>query len=255
MNRRRMLAWFLLFALIGVVDASAESVRRKVKEGNRLFEEGKIDDALKKYTDAQIDYPTSPVIHYNIGDALYKQEKYDGAMEEFEKSLSSDEPHFASMAYYNQGNSLYRKGDYAKAIEAYQQALKLNPDDEDAKFNLEFVRRKLKENAKQEQSQQPRQEQKNQSQGADQQQQQQDENKKPEKEKQKEDNSKGSAKQEEQKPNQQPESPQSRNPEQGRLTEEQAERMLDAVEREEEQQQEKQMKARFPEGGRRPIDW
>jgi Ca-activated chloride channel family protein len=255
MNRRRILTWFLLFGLLGILNASAESVRRKVKEGNRSFEEGKFDDALKKYTDAQIDFPTSPVIHYNIGDVLYKQEKYDGAVEEFEKSLSSDDTRLASRAYYNQGNSLYRKGDYAKAIDHYQQALKLDPDDEDAKFNLEFVRRKLKENAKQEESQQPREEQKNPSQGADQEKQQQDESKKPEKDKQKEDTSKGGGKQDEPKQNQQPESGQSPKPDQGQMTQEQAERMLDAVEREEEQQQEKQMKARFPEGRKRAIDW
>lgn len=41
--------------------------------------------------------------------------------------------------YYNLGNSYYRDKDIGKAIWAYESALKIDPDHEDALFNLEFV--------------------------------------------------------------------------------------------------------------------
>jgi tetratricopeptide (TPR) repeat protein len=50
--------------------------------------------------------------------------------------------------YYNSGNVLYREGKWEEAIGAYKKALELNPNDEDAKYNLEFVRQKIKENLK-----------------------------------------------------------------------------------------------------------
>jgi len=48
----------------------------KVKQGNKLFQKENYNDALKKYTDAQIDKPESPELFYNIANVLYKQSKY-----------------------------------------------------------------------------------------------------------------------------------------------------------------------------------
>jgi Ca-activated chloride channel family protein len=251
-NRGKFLLVLGLSGLFHVSAVSGESVRGKVKAGNHLFGEGKFEDALKKYTDAQVDEPTSSIIHYNIGDVLYKQEKYDKAAEEFTKALSSDDPKLASDAYYNYGNSLFREGKLGEAIEAYQKALKWNPDHEDAKYNLEFVRKKLKENAKQEQSESSQQNEQQQKSGSSEEQKgQQDESKKEQQGKKQE---AGNA--EEQKP-QQPQQAQAEQQKQkeNQMTEQEANRILDAIEGEEKEQQKKQMRARFPEGKKRGIDW
>jgi len=100
---------------------------------------------LKYYRDAEIEKPESPELSYNLGNVMYQQEKYQDALERYYKALSSGELGHQAQAYYNLGNTSYRSGKYPEAIQAYQKCLELTPDDEDAKYNLEFVRKKMKE--------------------------------------------------------------------------------------------------------------
>ncbi|MFC1666411.1 tetratricopeptide repeat protein, partial [Candidatus Omnitrophota bacterium] len=110
---------------------------RKNKEGNRLYSEGKVDEALSKWRDAQTERPDKKELHYNIGNALYQQKEYEGAYREYEKSLDSKDAEFQAKAYYNIGNTHYRKGNLVDAIEDYKRCLDIDPDDEDAKYNIE----------------------------------------------------------------------------------------------------------------------
>ena len=149
----------------------AQSARKKVMEGNRLYAEEKFDEANNEYQDALLDDPSSSRIQFNVGDVLYQKKNYEKALETYNKALDTDDPLLQSQTYYNIGNTLYRSGKLPESILAYEQALKLNPDDEDAKYNLEFVRNKLKENAQsqpQDQQQQQEQQQKDQEQRQDQ---------------------------------------------------------------------------------------
>ena len=68
-----------------------DSLASKNKEGSRLYKEGKIDEALSKWRDAQIENPDSDKLYYNIGNGLHAQKKYDDAFREYEKSLNSKE--------------------------------------------------------------------------------------------------------------------------------------------------------------------
>ena len=156
----------LFYAIIVIFLGStyAQSSRKKVAQGNRLYSEEKYDEANNKYQDALLEDPGSFLIPYNVGDVLYKKKNYDKALESYQKALNSTDPLFQSQTYYNQGNALYRQGKLEESILAYEQALKLNPNDEDAKYNLEFVRNKLKENADKNKDQNQQQEQQQQEQ-------------------------------------------------------------------------------------------
>lgn len=151
----------LLFTFIFIIPLllNAQSVHKKVAEANKLFHEQKYDRAINKYQDALLEDPTSPLIQFNMGDVLYKKKSYEKALKAYQKALDSRDPMLQSKAYYNIGNTLYRAGKLPESIIAYQQALKLNPDDQDAKYNLEFVRNKLKQNPKKQQQQQNQQKQ------------------------------------------------------------------------------------------------
>jgi Ca-activated chloride channel homolog len=139
--------------------------RGKVKQGNRLYKEQKYDAAKNKYQDAMLEDPNSPLIQFNTGDVTYQTKDYQKAMESFHKTLNVKDAGMQSMAYYNIGNALYRQNKLPESIQAYQEALKLNPDDQDAKYNLEYVRNKLKQNSQpQQQNPQNQQNQKDQKQ-------------------------------------------------------------------------------------------
>ena len=151
----RVLAIACCVALIAWIDPLAD----KVNEGNRLYAKELNDEAMTKYTEALIDSPNSPHIHLNIGNAAYKKEDYDEAIKSYAKAASlAGDMMLESKAYYNLGNCKYRQGRlkentdlgeaislYREALEYYKQALNENPRDTSAKYNHEFVERKMKE--------------------------------------------------------------------------------------------------------------
>jgi tetratricopeptide (TPR) repeat protein len=87
-------------------------------------------------------------------------EKYDKAIEEYQKALSAKDIQMEAKTHFNIGNSYFKQDKLQESIESYVTSLELNPDDKDAKYNLELARAKLKEMAdKQQQQPQPNQQQ------------------------------------------------------------------------------------------------
>jgi len=168
MQMMRISAIILCIIFSAVSPGLSQSGRKDVKAGNKLYQSQQYQEALNRYRNAAIDNPDSPEIHYNTGDALYKLGNYEEAFKEFDKVLTSKDAQLHSQVYYNIGNDLYRMNKLPEAILAYTRALQINPDDRDAKFNLEFVRNKLKQQPKQpsqeQQQQQGQQQQKEQEQ-------------------------------------------------------------------------------------------
>lgn len=152
-----------LFACLPAAAFGQGKGRSKVLEGNKLFAEGKFDEANIAYRDAQLDNPASTIIEYDIANTLYEKKKYEEALKLYDKiTKDPDDPVLQSRAYYNLGNTLYRLNKLPESILAYKEALKLNPDDAQAKYNLEYVRARLKQNAKKQEQQQQNPQQQNQ---------------------------------------------------------------------------------------------
>ncbi len=175
----------MLLLILLSTPAFAASPRAKVAEGNKLYRQGKYDGAANRYQDALLDAPGSPRIQFDMGNALYKKKDYQKALDAYQKALGTDDVSLQSQVYYNLGNSLYRAQKLSEAISAYERALKLNPKDQDAKYNLEYVRNKLKQTAQpqnqQQSSEQQKQDQKKQQQDQKQQAEQRQAGKKQEK--------------------------------------------------------------------------
>ncbi len=176
------IAWFLLWPAAG--RASPSSALREYKAGQ-------YDQALKEYERLLQKRTDDPRLHFNAGAAAYRDQKFDEAAKQFNATLASPDLNLQGLAYYNEGNSLYHLGEriqdpkqrteaWEKAIQDYQSTMKLSPQDADARFNYEFVKKKLEElKQQQQQSQQNKQDQK---QNQDQQQQQgQDQQQNPQK--------------------------------------------------------------------------
>jgi tetratricopeptide (TPR) repeat protein len=102
--------------------------------------------------------PNDPELHYNFGTAAYKNNMQDDAIEAFTKALKSDNVELQKKAYFNRGNSYYQKGaevqqadpkttlnQWKQAVSSLESALQLDPDDADARHNLEVIKERLEE--------------------------------------------------------------------------------------------------------------
>jgi len=140
--RKIALGAFLLSIAIALA-ACGSTVASSNRQGNRLYNQGQYDEALSAYQKAQAEQPDLAELHYNVGNTLHRKEDYQGAAAETLQGLSKADSDLRARAYYNLGNSFYRQGQFAEAIAAYKEALKLNPDDQDAKHNLELAQQQL----------------------------------------------------------------------------------------------------------------
>ena len=159
----------VLFLFVQSSSVWSQSVRSKINEGNSQYQEEKYEEALNNYQDALLDDPKNNVAIFNQGDALYKLEKYDKAIEAYQKIIGGKDLLIDGKAHYNIGNAYFKQDKLKESIESYIRALDLNPDDQDAKYNLELARAKLKEMADKQQQQNGQQQQGGQQQGEQQQ--------------------------------------------------------------------------------------
>ncbi len=144
-------AFFCLSA--GWTPAGAQSARSLVQEGNQEYSSGNFQTAETRYRAALAadSLQPSPISAFNLGDALFKQERYNEAIEQFagvaaDADMADDQ---RAAAWHNQGNAWAALEDYPKAINAYKQALRLNPRDFDTKHNLAWAQEKLREQQQQ----------------------------------------------------------------------------------------------------------
>lgn len=169
----RMLA---LIALFSFSTANAQTVRSHVSTGNHHYEKNRFADAEIEYKKALEKDPKSRESEFNLGNAYYKQDRFDEAQRTYNSSIASaTTPTDQAAALHNLGNSLFRGGKLQESIEAYKQALRLNPDDDDTRYNYQLAKDRLKQ--QQEQKQQNKNQQNKNKQQQDQQQQQQQQQK------------------------------------------------------------------------------
>jgi tetratricopeptide (TPR) repeat protein len=138
----------LLGLLIWAAPAAADDAASRNNEGNRFYLRDQLDEALKRYTEAQASRPGAPELHYNIGNVLYRKGEHDKAAEEYLRAQSSPDTVLSQAALYNRGNALLQQNRLQEAINAYVQALRARPDDQDAKRNLELALRRMQEQKK-----------------------------------------------------------------------------------------------------------
>lgn len=167
----------LLLALPGALFGSPSSALRDYKAGQ-------YDQSLKEYEQLLQRKAEDPRLRFNAGAAAYREQKFDEAAKQFDEALASPDLKLQQGAYYNRGNTLYYLGEsnpdpakrteaWEKSLKDFESTLKLNPQDADAKFNYQFVKKKLEELKQQQQKQQNQQNKSGQQQNQDQQQQQQ----------------------------------------------------------------------------------
>ena len=125
----------------------AEEEKGKVEKADNpytAFAKGLFGQALEFFVDQQIENPRDPKIMMNIGASHYKMKNYEEAENAFRSAILNGDKPLRARAYYNLGNVAFRQGKLQEAIEYYQSALDHDPNETDAKFNLEYVRDEIR---------------------------------------------------------------------------------------------------------------
>ncbi len=241
----RRASLLIIFLLALVLSGHAQNERKFVRQGNKYYGAA-IKDSTKldtiQFNKAEIEYrkalekkPDDPKWNFNLSNALYKQMKFEESAEKFKEiSDKTSDNMDKSRALHNLGNSLLMNNKLDESIEAYKQALRNNPADLETKYNLLYAMN-LK---KKQEEQQKKDQEKNKDQNK-------DENKDKDKNK---DQNKDQQKKDQQQQQQQP---------QNKISKQNAEQMLQALENSEKKTQEKVKKEKALQAKSKQVekDW
>ena len=179
----RILVTIISLCITSLLFAQQES--GDVRRGNKQYNDSNYTEAEVHYRRALDKNQQSFEGYFNLGDALFRQEKYPEALEQYTKAerclnandkLRKEELQKRLAAtYHNMGNALYAQQQYDKAVGAYQQSLRNNPKDNDTRYNLVKAMHQLQQQQQNQQQEQQQQQQNQQQEQQEQQQQQQQE--------------------------------------------------------------------------------
>ena len=129
---------------------NAQAENKHIRQGNREYQRGQFEEAEVLYRKANEVNSRLPNIFFNIGNALYKQEKYEEASKQFTANIAMNEDRSKKAAgFYNLGNSYLQAGKFNESIEAYKESLRLQPNNFEAKHNLAYAQDLLREQEQQ----------------------------------------------------------------------------------------------------------
>lgn len=150
MKRTIYLMVMLIAALALAIPAQAQKwpERSRVRRGNRAYERLDYGRAEERYQQALELSDTCFEAKFNLGDALYKQQRYDEAEKIF-AALAADSTRSdldRAHSFYNLGNSLFQQKKYQEALSAFKRSLRLNPADLETKYNYAYTKKYIEDN-------------------------------------------------------------------------------------------------------------
>lgn len=227
MKNRFILSATLLF--IGMNLSYSQSAHDYLLEADRQYLNGQYEKAEELYRKASEKGELGKA-EYNLANTLIGQERIDEAINQYRSATMSSDKEIAANAYYNLGNAYVQNEKLQEGVEAYKNALRLNENDQQAKENLMMAKQMIKQMQQQEQQQQQNQDDQDQSEDQEQQQQEQQDQ-----QNQQQDQQQGE--------DQQPPQDESAEPKTD-LNKEDAEKLLEIVENEEQKVQERLRKTK-----------
>ena len=222
-----MRKFLLILSLLISITSFAQNKKSFLREGNTLYTDSSYNEAEMQYRKSLQEDQDYFNASFNLADAVYKQERYKEASALFD-ALKDNAPTETDLAqvFHNLGNSLVKAGKLDDAITAYKSALRINPNDNETRYNLALSKQQKQE---QEENKDEQEEDK----GGDKKKEQKD------KEQEKEEKNK---KQEENKEDQKQNQPEEKKED---MSKEDAEKMLEAIQQQEKDLQEELQKKKF----------
>jgi tetratricopeptide (TPR) repeat protein len=233
---KQLSGFIALFLFVLPLWVKAQSAYYDVRKGNEKYVENDYQAAEELFRESIRKDPKPLESAYNLGNALYRQGKYEEAVNYFSAAAKkAEEGETKARAYHNLGNALLKNQKLEESIEAYKKALLNNPKDEESRYNLAYAQQQLKQEQQQQQQEDQKQDQKEQQEQEEQekqeqQEQQQEENQEEQKEQEQNQNEQEQKEEEQQQQEQQ---------QQQQVSREDAERILEALNEKEKEVQEK----------------
>ena len=152
-GKKKVLTVVLVLIAMSV---SAQTDRQYIRQGNKQFRSGDYANAEVSYRKAIEKNPKNPQAVFNLGNALMAQKKDSAAVVQFESASKMEtNPLRKAKAYHNMGVVCQSHKMYGEAIEAYKSALRLNPNDDETRYNLVLCKhQQQKQQQNQQQNQQ-----------------------------------------------------------------------------------------------------
>ena len=156
MKKLTLAIWILM---MGLSLLAQQQERQYIRKGNQLYSQGRLPEAESMY-DQALDTKSDMIQGvFNKGNVYFQQDSFKKAAQQFELAANmAENDSLKAGAFHNMGNSLMNAADYEGAVEAYKNALRKNPNDQNTRYNLSYAMTKLKEQEQQNQDQDKKQE-------------------------------------------------------------------------------------------------
>jgi len=159
-GKRKVAVTVLL--LMVVMSGMAQTDRQYVRQGNKQYRAGDFANAEVSYRKAIEKNPRNPQAAYNLGNSLMAQKKDSAAIEQFQNAAKLEtNPMRKYRAFHNMGVICQSHKMYGEAIEAYKNALRLNPEDNETRYNLVLCKHQKNKQDQNQQNQQQQNQQQN----------------------------------------------------------------------------------------------
>ena len=146
---------YIIIMILAPLGLLAQDAKSHIRSGNKLYKAGDFAGAEVEYKKADNENELAYISAFNKGSALFKQDRFEEAKSAFEKALSVGQTKKEKAnAAYNLGNTHLAQQKPSEAVEAYKNTLKLNPSDEQARYNLSLAKQMLQQQQQQQQQQQ-----------------------------------------------------------------------------------------------------
>lgn len=135
--------WLILLCFY--FTAQSQQAREHILLGNEAYKKHEFARATEEYDKALLADPSSTTAKFNKASSLYKQDKTVEAAELFTAiARSATDKDIKAKSFYNKGVILSRQKNLEESIEAYKNVLRINPEDKEARENLQKALLELK---------------------------------------------------------------------------------------------------------------
>lgn len=143
MKANKFLRYFLTAcSFLVILLGHAQNWQQHLEEGKSLYKAGDYSGAYQSFQKAQALAPEPSQLDAYLAQAAYRAGKFDEAVSAYQRARNNNTDTWSS---YNHGNAQFRNNDIKGAIESYKEALRKDPNNDMARYNLSYAMKKQQE--------------------------------------------------------------------------------------------------------------